>query len=406
VPVRIIFRGLMLFEMPETGPNARKLVAYLINDAGFGGTTPGHPHDHDAEVQVLTGKERGIDLQPTRLVRHATLDILTRGQSGVIAGSSFDRHVPDLGIIIENATPGVRDAGRGTPNKGLIQNVVMVDGGTVRVKDVMGWDQGAYPLSGDRRERGERPTSPTLVKFVASSVQGHMASEVVVEIDDDEVELRCDHDQRFTGVKQGTDDPVDPHMPARTVEILITNFERPGDKPTPWGLDFQWLFEAAGYNAADLSGPEFEEWVSAGRVYDADLFKRERAMFLRGQRDNETIGRPFPFIESSDALSQLQPLTNVRNILVCVFAKTSTPMFSSTLTAQPASETPKSSALQPAAAKKQAVRKPAVKEAAAKKPSVKKAPAKKSAAKKAPAKKTSAKKAPVRKPAPKKKGRR
>jgi hypothetical protein len=314
VPVRIVFEGLTLFQFPETGPHAGKLVAYLINDAESAKTRP--EHDHDTEVLILTGEERGNELVPKILTRDATLDITVPGPKGARPSTSFRQHVPDLGAVIEKATPAIRNAGRRAPNIGLIQNMVTVDRGIVRVKDVTVWDQGGYPLSGDSAEIGERATSPVAVKFMGSTVRGHIASNVAVEIDAEEVQLVCDHDNRFNVPKRGSANPTDTHILPGTVEIRITNYERAG-KPTPWGLDFQWLFQAAGYNEADLGGTEFEAWVVAGRAYDSKLFDEEREMFLR----DGTVGRPFPYIESTDSLTLLHPLTNPPRYLICVNAE-------------------------------------------------------------------------------------
>lgn len=322
MPVRIVFRGLMIFQIPETGANAGKLVAYLINKPGFADAKRrGHPHEHDAEIQILTGDEPENDRGPKRLTRNAKLDILVpRDKKGVKPGRSFYRHVPDLAEVIGKATPAIRDAGRDKPNPALIQNVVTVDGGLVRVKEVVGWDQGGYPLSelsGNRGEPGERAMSPALAKFMGSSVRGHMASEIVVDIDAEGVELQCDHDNRFRGPKNGSKDPKDPHLPAGTVEIVVQNYEPASEWPTPWGLDFQWLFEAAGYREANLAGDEFTAWVGSGRAYNRNLFDVERTLFFGA---DGTMGRPFPYIESAASLTVLQPLTNAPNYWVCVFA--------------------------------------------------------------------------------------
>jgi hypothetical protein len=311
----------MLFQIPETGPNARKLVAYFINHPTFegGAKAHGHPHDHDTEITILTGEEKGPDLAPKDLVRNAVLDIIVPGAKGVSPSLSYEQHVPDLGDVVANATPVIRDAPKGPFNRNFVQNVVTVDRGNVRARAVTVWDQGGYPLNGNSREIGDRAPSLAVVKFMGSSIRGHMATEVVVEISDaDEVQLKCDHDSRFNGPKRGSANPSDRHMPARTVEILLSSYERPTDKPTPWGLDFQWLFEAAGYERADLAGAEFAEWVRAGRAYDSDLFDTERTLFFGAEG---TTGRPFPYIESAASLTPLQPLTNYPNIFVCLSAQ-------------------------------------------------------------------------------------
>src|SRR5215831_18789241 len=105
----------MLFQISGSGPNA-KLAAYLINDPRFGDGKPGHAHDHETEVQILTGEEQGT-LIPTVLKPGATLDIVALGQTGVEPRSSFFDHVPDLETIIANATDGVQNAGQGNPNR-------------------------------------------------------------------------------------------------------------------------------------------------------------------------------------------------------------------------------------------------------------------------------------------------
>jgi hypothetical protein len=289
--------------------------------------------------------------------------------------------VPDLAAVIAKATPTIRNAGRGDPNRSLIQNVVTVDRGIVRVREVVAWDQGGYPLSGDPAERGQRAISPAVAKFMGSSVRGHLASEIVVDIDDaQDVELKCEHDRKFHGRKKGSANPSDPHVPARTIEILVSNYEPASAKPTPWGLDFQWLFEAAGYHEAELGGPEFDAWVKSGYAYDQELFENERAMFLSGA--SRSIGRPFPYMESAGSLTPLQPLTNYPNWWVCVFAVVPsgyTVMYTETIKQPDGTVITREWKLVPGAL------------AVQKKSAIKKAPAKKAPVKKTATKKTSTK---------------
>jgi len=397
----------MLFQIPEAGPNAGKLVAYVVNHPTFGGgsNAPGHVHDHKTLVQILTGEEKGPDLVAKEIAHNATFDISVEGPKGVYPSASFDQHIPDLGDVIAKATPAIKNAARGGLDRTFIQNVVTVDRGIVRAKDVTTWDQGGYPLSGNADEMGVRAPSPAIVKFMGSDVQGHMATEVVVEISDaEQVQLKSDHDSRFNGLKKGSANPSYPNIPARTVEILISSYESPGAKPTPWGLDFQWLFQAAGYGAADLAGSEFTAWVEAGRGYDANLFDAERTAFFGAQG---TIGRPFPYIESADSLMPLEPLTNWPVIFACLggkIAAADTVTYSKKTDAAGAvTETVKIESGAPAAQKKSAMRKAAVKKAAVKKAAVKKAPGKKTAAKKATGKKTTGKKTAAKKTGTKKK---
>ena len=376
MPVRIIFRGLMLFQIPEAGPNAGKLVAYVVNHPTFAGGSkaPGHVHDHKTLVQILTGAEKGPDLVAKEIARNATLNITVPGPKGVFPSSSLNQHIPRLSDVIAKATPAIKNAARGGLDRTFIQNVVTVDRGIVRAKDVSTWDQGGYPLSGNADEIGVRAPSAAIVKFMGSSLHGHMATEVAVEISDaDEVQLASDHDSRFNGPKQGS---------AGTVEILISSYESPGAKPTPWGLDFQWLFEAAGYGSADLAGPEFTAWVGAGRAYDANLFDAERTQFFGAQG---TIGRPFPYIESAAALMPLQPLTNWPNIFACyggLLDAADTVTFARTTDKTGAVTESVTIKMKQAAVKKAPVKKAAVKKAAVKKSGAKKTAAKKTVTKK------------------------
>ena len=320
MPVRIIFRGLMLFQIPDAGPNANKLVAFPINKPILpGGARPrqhAHNHNHRTEIQILTGAEKGTDLLGNFITPRATLDIIAPGTKGVVPSPSLRNHIPDLAAIVEKATPAIRDAGRGDPDTKIIQNRITVDRGIVRARNVTTWDQGGhpYPLSGKRDEIGAQADLLAVLKFMGSSVEGHVATDVVVEIDVDSVELQCDHDKRFRGGRKGSDNPSDPHMPPRTVEILVTNFEPVTATPIPWGLDFQWLFEAAGYNEADLASSEFDEWVNTGRAYDSVLFDEERTMFFGA---DGTKGRPFPYLRSAADLTPLQPLTRPLNVYAC-----------------------------------------------------------------------------------------
>jgi len=212
------------------------------------------------------------------------------------------------------------NAGRGNPNTRLIQNVITVDRGIARVKNVTDWDEEGYPLSGNRADRGQRPGSPVLVKFMGCNVRGHVASEVVIEIDKaDEVELKTARGHPLNGRRRGTSRP-NHRVPQGTVEVLVTNYEFRREGPVAWGLDYQWLFETVGYRAAELGGAEFERWRVFATAYDSDSFESETALLLEGA--NHTVGRPFPYIESVESLSPLQPLADQYNPPVCLNGKT------------------------------------------------------------------------------------
>lgn len=322
MPVRIVFRGLMLFHFPQTGPDAGKLVAWLINQraAKGGGGGPGGPHDHRAEIQIVTGRSSN-ELIPTVLQPDVNVDIQIEGGEPIRRSASFNEHVATLETIIAKGTPPVQAAAKGPPNRELVQNVVTVDRGLVRVKDVMAWDEGAYPLKGGPGT-GNRASAPVLVNFTGSETQGHMASEVIVEVDQ-ATSVRLTTGKAPAALESGVTKPAHRHVPPNAVEILVTNYEPPSGKPTPWGLDFQWLFEAAGYSSADLSGDRFRAWENL-RSYDERLFDTERALFLGAPPS--AVGRPFPYVQSVASITSLTPLASPRNPPVCPFAITTTPL--------------------------------------------------------------------------------
>jgi hypothetical protein len=219
---------------------------------------------------------------------------------------SFKAHCPNLPDIIERADPRFRE--RQAANTDLIQNVVTVDSGRIRVRHLVTWDEGGFPLGGKGQPTGVRPASHALLKFMGSNVWGHMASEWVIDAEDaDEVWVRQLRGGQVIKRNHLTTSRFPNHrVPDDTIDILINNYEMQGDRPVPWGLDFQWLFEAAGYAPADLAGlpgREFEVWSAHAEKYDRDLFRSDRDALLPGMR-----GRPFPYILPKGALPDLKTL--------------------------------------------------------------------------------------------------
>ena len=335
--VRIVFRGLILFAFPREGrPNANKLVAYLLNDNDLTGGLEvaknppkkehgKHEHHHSGEIQIVDDGLGKYDPKPVMLDRGMDVDIVIPGDKGVTTARSFNDFVPNLEDVVAGATgalKGIRRADPPLPKSRLIQNQITVDRGVVHVKNVINWDEEGYPLRGREAPNGQRPGAPVLVNFMGSTVKGHVASEVIVEIADaNEVEL-VTKQEKLHGKRKGSDRP-NHRVPPDTVEVLVTNFEFRRDKPVAWGLDYQWLFEAAGYDAVDLAGPQFDEWIAFASNYDAAALDSERRQLLTG--DNFTRGRPFPYIRSADALSSLTPLTDQYNPPVCLFGTTLRP---------------------------------------------------------------------------------
>jgi len=193
------------------------------------------------------------------------------------------------------------------------------------VRNVVIWDASGFPLVAG--PNGTLPATAAPLKFVESEVQGHMANECVVEIlDADSVniskfeDLDPKREQDLTGrvpipgqSVNGTHRPPgsgNPITSPNTIEILINNYEYQRIKPTPWGLDFQWLFLRAGYPLVNLSGTEFTNLDTFGRTgYEPGvppnqtLWKQDRDDLL----PNEAEGLPFPYA----IRSQLTPLTKL-----------------------------------------------------------------------------------------------
>ena len=342
MPVRIIFRGLMLYQFPTTGDDAGKLVVLLVdNKSVTRGSSqrdakdnrPHGPweHHHNPDYQVLSDQQGQTNIVPKKLTPGLRMDITVptpAGRSaGVIKSRSFLRHVPNLDNIIERGTsPAIRRLAeaRGPARLGddLVSNIVKVNRGTVFVRDIVMWDESAYPLSGNAGDVGERARTPALAKFMGSNVSGHMVSEVIVQVDDaSEVDIGLGPKGSAAERHKGYGTP-NPYVPEQTVEIVITNYEYQRGSPVPWSMDFQWLFEVAGYGEAELGGREFDAWLPFASRYNRDVFESDRAMLLGGG----TTGRPFPYLESYDTISPLTPLSNVLERPLCSSGTTTTPI--------------------------------------------------------------------------------
>jgi hypothetical protein len=325
VPVRIIFRGLILFRFPEApDPDAGKIVAQLINklDIPRRPKKPSddrpphgpHEHNHDAQIQIITDHGVGDERTPIDLDGQTNngpgerIDIVAVDEQGrplgpgpVERSPSFVAHVPRLSAIIDAGTPNVKEmrAKRGKHNERLIRNVITIDRGSIRARQLVTWDEGRFPLTGDTGA-GASPASPGLVRFVGSDLQGYVASEFVVDIDAPGVSIKSSKKNHLNKAHHGRGS-LNHRVPYGMTEVLITNFEVQDHTPQPYGLDFQWLFEAAGYPAVDLAGPSLADFSRIGARFNRDVYENERRMLLdpadqSGDIDSHRIGHPFPYL--------------------------------------------------------------------------------------------------------------
>ncbi|HUQ81761.1 MAG TPA: hypothetical protein VM076_11505 [Gemmatimonadaceae bacterium] len=315
--VRIIFRGLILFRFPSgDDKDAGKLVAQLINKREIprrpkkatSDRPPRGPHEHHhvGQIQIATDHGEGdqrspVDLDPGERIEIIAVDENSKplGASPVQRSPSFDVHVPRLGEIIAAGTPNVRAMPdkRTKRNDDLVSNVITVDRGTIRARQLVMWDEGAFPIQG---KQGASPSVPGLVKFVGSDFKGYVASEFVVDIDAPGVAIKGFKRNQMNRSYHGRGN-LNHRVPYNMAEVLITNFEVQDDTPHPFGLDFQWLFEAAGYPAVDLSGDNLIEFSSFGARFNPQLYENERRVMLdpadqSGAIDSHRIGHPFPYL--------------------------------------------------------------------------------------------------------------
>lgn len=329
MPVRIIFRGLILFELPESGPNKGTLVAELINKRvipnrptkntrkqPLRGT---HEHNHGARIQIATDHGVKDVLKPIDLADRENIAITVPGKTAhrpVRAADGFFDHVPRLRDVMDNASiPTVRRAAAKrplTPNDDLVRNTITVDSGVLRVRNVVMWDHGAFPLDGNRGARGALSASHVPLRFVGSHWQGHVASEFVVDVwDANLVKLASNKNEKLNRDAQAKG-KVNHRVAYDTAEILITNYEKQEHTAVPWGLDFQWLFERVGYESADLAA-DFGAFHTLGMGFDRAVYDNDRVLLLEPMTnpdnlDDYTRGRPFPYVapEGRETLTRVQ----------------------------------------------------------------------------------------------------
>jgi hypothetical protein len=349
VPIRIIFRGLVLFHIVKEDEENVRIEAQLVDCAKMPGAhaasgahntqlgATGHSdvHRHDATIQILTATNLDSAPSSSEEMRTRTGTMSSIGQtvpdvlhprallgdisigdphSGELVNveESYRKHCPNLSHILTNA-PGFRVDGPPKPadrkRNEFIKSVVTIYGGTIRVREVVTWDAGEYPLVYSPNTGGKATTAAE-VRFLGSTVRGHMASECVVDIESNVINGA----ESLTG---GVD----------VREILITNFPPPRSLPVPWSLHFFCLFQAAGYIAVpgNLRGSELRWFKRFARGYHSEnppedygrAFAEDEALL----GDDGMTGFPFPYLDPADSLSRLKgirpPLTDPWNRPLC-----------------------------------------------------------------------------------------
>ena len=324
MPVRIIFRGLVLFNVTE-GINGR-IVAKLVDvggstsppagthtmsgmphgsgTSGGGGSEHSPLHRHAADLQIYSRQRDGSDSHEIgRLMRQenrqGNIDITFPDleSPSVQRSQSYDDYCPRLSAIMNGRTdvpsteaPRHSDADR---MNAFVPNTITVHGGTIRVREVVSWDGGAFPLPSGR-SAGVEIQAPAEVKFVGSSVRGFMASECVIDIPTDNVHIDGrianlpDSTRKGDGEGPGKGKPS-LFIPQRTVECLVTNFPPQRTMALPWSGHFAALPQAAGYLPITLPPGEFSEFTAFAEEYDRDAFAEDEALLKSGF--------PFPYID-------------------------------------------------------------------------------------------------------------
>jgi len=379
MPVRIYFRGLILFQFDKK----KRLVAELISDPrrkGKTGAAPG-PDDHEPEIQVATGEDfrHLLDVDANRAFQQATRAIRTKSAKvneakrrfakkatafrtgasasvpigadipniphlllprrlndgfnveisvpdnktvGVTRARSFDDYVPDVNRLARMAK--LRTLKKLTAKKlkkDYVRNTVTVDCGTIGVSEVVMWDAG---YSMDELDPVDRPSSPATIKFMGVDFRGHAAIECMILVPHDTVTIRVTDSKDQPVYKADYNSSGGPNQlaPENATEIMIQNYEYQRSQPVPWGMDFQWLFARRGYGTVDL-GAELDAFRSLPRARElARLLKEDSDRLLKGRK-----GRPFPYIVSNVSvtrLTPLSPLTGTQSRPRCVQGTTST----------------------------------------------------------------------------------
>jgi hypothetical protein len=334
MPVRIFFRGLILFRFPSDGT----LVAELLSEPAGRGRVPGAmagQNDHESEIQVIT-EQKVNQRRPLRIKQGASISINIPGRGRVRRATNFREYVPNIRTLAKMAGLPRLNPRKEQDAEQISQHLrasVTVNRGTLRVKDVVMWDGSGYPLgNGTARDL---PMTPAQVKFCGVRHYGHAATECVLEVQDtDKVNISQIANVDQPRQKSRLHKSLPQRGPLKSIqqrnqlaeegatEIVIDNYEYQRVRPVPWGLDFQWLFARAGYGPTDLGNEAntFADAAIGGDAVYAELLAQDRASLLPA-----TIGRPFPYIVDSRALTTLialGPLTGTQSRPLCIHGTT------------------------------------------------------------------------------------
>ena len=300
MPVRIIFRGLIVLKAENEDEDSGTITARLI-DMPRGAGMPAHAghvaHKHRAEIQIYTGQSDAIDFR--ELDANENLVLGLGGNTFVGREQSYLQYCPSIPRIAKSA--GVAASmGR---NDTFVSHTVTVNRGRMRVRDVVSWDASAPELGNNAHPGGKH--APAKVTFLGSGVRGYVASECVIDVPDvDAVDINSSSQGTITasGVANSSF-----RVPPNTVEVLITNFTTQLPSPLPWSLHYRWVFEAAGYQARALPDDEVNILRDIGQRFGKDAFDLDVGMFLQTV-GAETHGLPCPYFDPDNALVSLDPI--------------------------------------------------------------------------------------------------
>ena len=321
MPVRIIFRGLILFRIENEGTAAGRIVAQLIDhdslqaSGGGGRRMAGMPmsgtsmggmpmgvspvHHHEAEVQILTGAP-GQPLVPGSLARGINLTLSPESNVHAQATPSYRAFVPKLSTVVQQVrTPELMPA-KGPRDSNFIRNTITVTRGKIRAKELVSWDSGGFPLDG-AKGAGYSATSTVDVRFMSSNYTGRVAGECIIDIDDATSIGVSGDGSPFADNYAAHDGPDHDtqHVARDTVEILIANLPPQRLKPIPWSVHYQWLFRAAGYQPAPFDPAELQAFENAARTYAGTAFDFDGEDLPLFEGGNS--GLPFPYLDMPES---------------------------------------------------------------------------------------------------------